>query len=350
MAIQRTFNASPEVLGRAARRAGQLSRIERDVDRRREDVKFAAQLGQRKKEFRANLGLRIGQQQLAKRQQGFREAATGAQITQRTRDQEFRQRVFEEEPARHLERAIQERDLERENYVWQFNEQQTRDQQKLNDAITWVQAESGWTSPEKQNAIQQLIKRHNNILPQWGPDTRPSPQKLMKSRMVSMDDGKVYYFPPDGNKPIWLNESETKILAEQKKAELANEQKIEAQSIKSESDLNSDRIKFFIEQGKVKKVVVVGSGENALNEEVPAFTFEEINDRWNQISGTTPSEEVTQPSAIAATIRSDPQAYLLDRIREGVDQATIEEAKRILANPNTTDAQLERMDQLLRQG
>ena len=111
------------------------------------------------------------------------------------------ERRWNEEPARQLQKGLQQQEMLRKNVAWEYDESQKREMAKITTGVAWLRAQvaSGkWTPEQAEQAEQKLWQKYYSIIPLPVYDDKAKPQEMYNSRIVtdpitgarSMMDGK----------------------------------------------------------------------------------------------------------------------------------------------------------------
>lgn len=197
MAIRVNYEPSAEAVGLSAYTAGRGQRAERDKIHADEMSLRSQQLENQR--FEAAMGAYL-------RNKAINEGSEADR-----REFEFRQRAYEEGPARQLAAAMQQQELLKDRFKWEYSEQQQREMQEVQQGISWVRqqlSEGKWTPEQAEKAEQQLWKRFHGIMPQMIFDDSLSPQEnfergridLGGGNYMMMDKNGKFYDPQEGTK------------------------------------------------------------------------------------------------------------------------------------------------------
>lgn len=121
-----------------------------------------------------------------------RSRALALQEKRNQQDVNFREKAYDDAPARELEMGLVQQQLLEKNFQWQYTEQQKRELEKVNSGIAWTRqqvAEGAWTPEQAEVAERQLQMRYHGIIPSKVYDDSPSPQDVFNSQVVKNNNG-----------------------------------------------------------------------------------------------------------------------------------------------------------------
>ena len=124
---------------------------------------------------------------------------------------EFAERQWAEEPARQLQKGLQEQERLRKNVTWQYDEGQKRELAKVTTGVAWLreQVASGkWTAEQAELAEQQLWKKYHSIVPLPAYDDEPTPQERFSGGLVKHPTNGTEYWLDDKGNPQLLGMSQ----------------------------------------------------------------------------------------------------------------------------------------------
>lgn len=153
-------------------------------ERRERDIHFAAEVGLRQ----ASLSLQA-------RGQGIQAERSRQQLALQKEELGFRKEQWEDEPARQLERGLQQQKLLQSKISWQYDEGQKREMAKVTMGVAWLrdQVASGkWTAEQAEQAEQQLWRKYYSIIPLPVYDDSATPQERWDSGIVKASTGAQY--------------------------------------------------------------------------------------------------------------------------------------------------------------
>jgi len=211
MAIRVKHDPSAAALGESAYTVGRGQRRERDI-------RLAYEVGLRQ----ASLQLRArGQSLQAERSAeqlglqrerfefGKEQDLAGRAAAERRWEEEFglRKQQWQDEPARQLQKGLQQQELLQKNIAWQYDEGQKREMAKITMGVAWLReqvAAGKWTAEQAEKAEQQLWQKYYSIVPLPVYDDKPTPQERFVTGLVKHPtNGREYWIDDKGNpKPL----------------------------------------------------------------------------------------------------------------------------------------------------
>jgi len=200
MGIKVAHEPAFEAVGKSAYSIGVGAKKERDQIRAEQNYFRERQLAVA--EAQTVLHDRRQKEALAQRGEQFQQEIDYRE-GQRQADRDMAQRMYEDEPGRALQEAMNQQKLLQDRIKWEYTEGQKREQQKLQDSIGWVRqqvAEGKWTAEQAEEAERQLQGRYHAIVPLPRLDDTPTPQDMLNQNMVITETGQRLFFDPKNGK------------------------------------------------------------------------------------------------------------------------------------------------------